>query len=64
MYIEVLVRTGLKFSTVSMFESIDTWVERKLLESLKASPFFSILADECQDVSTQKKLPLDSQWMS
>ena len=39
-----------KFSTVSMIETIDTWVERKLLKSLKASSFFSILADECQDV--------------
>ena len=45
-----------KFNTVSMIEAIDTWVERKLLESLKASPFFSILADECQDVSTQEEL--------
>ena len=53
-----------KFSTVSMIETIDTWVERKLLESLKVSPFFSILADECQDLSAQEELfllPLDSQ---
>ena len=43
-----------KFISVSMIEAVDTWVERKLLESLKASPFFSILADKCQDVSTQE----------
>ena len=52
-----------KFSTVSMIEAIDIWVERKLLESLKASPFFSILADECQDVSTQEELSICFSWI-
>ena len=52
-----------KLSTVSMIEVIDTWVERKLLESLKASPFFSILDDECQDVSTQEELFICFRWI-
>ena len=52
-----------QFSTVSMIEAIDAWVERKLLESLKASPFFSILADECQDVSTQEELSTCFRWI-
>ena len=46
-----------------MIEAIDTWVERKLLECLKASPFFSILADECQDVSTQEELSICFRWI-
>ena len=52
-----------KFCTVSMIETIDTWVERKLLESLKASPFFSILADEYQDVSIQEELSICFRWI-
>ena len=52
-----------KFSTVSTIEAIDTWVERKLLESLKASPFISILADECQDISTQEEISICFRWI-
>ena len=40
---------------LSMIEVIDTWVERKLLESLKASTFFSSLTDECNDVYSHGK---------
>ena len=46
-----------------MIEAIDTWVEKKLLESLKTYPFFSILADECQDVSTQEELSISFRWI-
>ena len=46
-----------------MIEAIDTWVEKKLLESLKANPVFSILADECQDVSTQGGLSICLRWI-
>ena len=42
-----------KFSTVMI---IDSWVNSKLLESLKSSPFVSILADECEDISTKEEL--------
>lgn len=47
-----------KFSATSMLEAISRWIEEKLLKSLKSSPFFSILADECVDVSTQEELSL------
>ena len=43
-----------KFNATMLIEAIDTWLERKLLTSLKSSPFFSILADECQDICTQE----------
>ena len=46
-----------------MIEAIDTWVERKFLERLKARPFFLILADECQDVSTQEDLSIYFHWI-
>ena len=47
-----------KFSSVSLIEAIDTWIQRRLMSSLKSSPFFSLLADECQDVSTQEELSI------
>ena len=45
-----------KFSVTMLIEAIDTWPERVLLTSLKSSPFFSILADECQDICTEEEL--------
>ena len=52
-----------KFSVVSMLDAIDTWLERKLVQSLKLSPFFSIMADECQDISTQEELSICCRWL-
>ena len=55
-----------KFSVTMLIEAIDTWLERKLLTNLMSSPFFSILADECQDICTGRAvylLSLDCQWM-
>lgn len=52
-----------KFSVTSLIEAIDTWLDRKLMESLKESPFFSILADECEDVSTQEELSICCRWI-
>ena len=52
-----------KFSSVSLIEAIDTWIERRLMSSSKSSPFFSLLADECQDVSTQEELSLCCRWV-
>ena len=52
-----------KFSSVSLIIAIDTWIERRLMFSLKSSPFFSLLADECQDVSTQEELSICCRWV-
>ena len=52
-----------KFSLVSLIEAIDKWIERKLEVSLKASPFFSIMADECEDVCTQEELSICCRWV-
>ena len=51
------------FIIAGMIEAIDTWLERRLLESLRSSPFFSILADECKDISTQEELSICFHWM-
>lgn len=47
-----------KFSANMLLEALDTWLERKLLLSLKSSPYFSIMADECQDISSQEELSI------
>ena len=52
-----------KFLSVSLIEAIDTWIERRLMSSLKSSPFFSLLADECQDVSTPEELSICCRWV-
>ena len=46
-----------------MIEAIDTWLEGRLLESLKSSSFFSIMADECKDISTQEELSICCRWL-
>ena len=52
-----------RFSATMLIEAIDTWLERKLLQSLKSSPCFAILADECQDISSQEELSICFQWL-
>ena len=45
-----------------MIEAIDTWIDRKLEKNLKDSPFFSIMADESQDI-TSKELSICCRWL-
>ena len=52
-----------KFSTVMFIECIDSWVRSKLLDSLKSSPFFSVLADECEDISSKEELTICFRWL-
>ena len=53
-----------KYGAVILLEALDTWLERKLLQSLQSSPFlFSILADECQDISSQEDLSICCRWI-
>ena len=46
-----------------VLEAIDIWIERKLVCSLQESPYFSILADECQDISIQEELSICGWWL-
>ena len=47
-----------RLSARVLIEAIDIWIQRKLMCSLQESPYFSILADECQDISTQEELSI------
>ena len=52
-----------RFSAMVLIIAIDIWIERKLMCSLQESPYFSILADECQDISTQEELSICGRWL-
>ena len=57
------VQYTFKFSALMLLEAIDTWLDRKLMESLRSSPKFSVLADECVDICTTEELSLCCQWI-
>ena len=46
-----------------LIEAIDIWIKRKLMCSLQESPCFSILTDECQEISTQDELSICGRWL-
>ena len=52
-----------KFTVNKLVEAIDMWLESRLLQSLKSSPYFSILADESQDISSQEELSICCRWL-
>ena len=41
-----------KMAVVEFENALGTWVEESLLKWLHKAPFFSIMADECTDVTT------------
>lgn len=53
----------LKFSVAMMVDAIDTWLERRMLNSLMSSTFFSIIADECQGICTLEELSICYRWI-
>ena len=46
------------YSVVTLLDAIDTWLDKKLVSSLASSPYFSVLADECEDISTAEELSI------
>ena len=52
-----------RFSATMLIEAIDTWLQRKIIRSLQLSSVFSILADKCQDISTQEELSICGRWL-
>ena len=43
--------------------AIAQWVERGLLQSLKQSPYYTLMGDECTDVSSMEELSLCFRWL-
>ena len=47
----------------SFLAAIDNWLDQNFTESLISSPYFSILADECEDVATYEELSICCRWL-
>ena len=52
-----------RFSARVLIEAIDIWIEWKLMCSLQESPYISILAGKCQDISIQDELSICGRWL-
>ena len=47
---------------VELIEALGTWVEKSLLKRLRQASCFSIMADECTDVSTVEEMSVFCRW--
>ena len=52
-----------RIAVPEFIEALGTWVEETLLKRLHQAPFYSIMADECTDVTTVEELSLFCQWI-
>ena len=52
-----------RIAVTEFIEALGTWVEESLFKHLHKVPFYSIMADECTDVSTVEELSLFCRWI-
>ena len=52
------------YSVVTLLDAIDTWLDKKLVSNLASSPYFSVLADECEDIGTAEVLSICCRWIT
>ena len=52
------------YSVVTLLDAIDTWLDKKFVSSLASSPYFSVLADDCEDISTAEELSICCRWIT
>ena len=52
-----------RIAVTEFIEALGTWVEESLLKQLHQAPFYSIMADECTDVSNFEELSLFCRWI-
>ena len=52
-----------KFLSQSLLTAVDSWIDSKLMATSQSSPCFSIMADECEDISTQEELSICCRWV-
>ena len=65
-FLETAVENAMYTSQIAVTEFIEalgTWVEESLLRPLHQTPFYSIMADECTDVTTVNELSLFCRWI-
>ena len=49
-------------AVVEFVEVIGTWVEESLLKRIQRAPYYSIMADECVDITTVEELSVFCRW--
>ena len=52
-----------KMALVEFVNALGTWLEESPLKRLQKAPFFSIMADECTDVTTIEELTICCLWV-
>ena len=52
-----------KMAVVEFVNALGTWVEESLLKLLHKAPSFSIMADECNNVTTIEELTICCRWV-
>ena len=52
-----------KDSVLGFVEALDSWVEWSLLKQVQQAHFYNIMADECTDITTIKKLSIFCRWV-
>ena len=52
-----------KMAVVEFVNALGIWVEEPLLKQLHKAPYFSIMADECTDVTTIEELTICCRWV-
>ena len=52
-----------KDAVIEFVEAIGQWVEESLLRRLHQAPFYSLMADECTDISTVEELSIFCRWI-
>ena len=52
-----------KDSVVEFVEAIGLWVEEALVKRIQQAPFYSLMADECTDISTVEELSIFCRWV-
>ena len=52
-----------KFTVVELVQALGKWVDESLMGRLRKCNFYSIMADECTDVSTLEELSINCRWV-
>ena len=47
---------------VDFIEALGTWVEESILKRLQKASFFSVMADECTNITTVEELSVFCHW--
>ena len=57
-----MLSTLLEGAVVEFIQALGTWTEESLLKKLKKVPFFSLMGDECTNVSVIEELSIFCRW--